>query len=126
EAHLVAADFDHGHRDVIIDDDALVLLAGQNQHRRSSLRPISGGGGPYISEVSLLAAEMSCPAPRPESTPDPACSIIQLYVRPPFGQVSLGIFTGHTLDAWGVKLGKMVKKIVLNRVFRTGSSSPPG
>src|SRR5437879_2871406 len=43
QAHLVTTDFDHGHRDIVVDDNALVLLAGENQHRRSSLGPIALG-----------------------------------------------------------------------------------
>src|SRR5262249_45070378 len=53
QAHLVATDFDDGHRDVVVDDDALVLLAGENQHRRSSLMSKSKGGDPLGSEVPV-------------------------------------------------------------------------
>src|SRR3954447_1029801 len=43
QSHLVTADLDHSDRDVIVDDDALVLLAGENQHRRSPLKVIPAG-----------------------------------------------------------------------------------
>src|SRR5438270_859698 len=42
---LVPADLDHRDRDVVVDDDALVLLAGENQHRRSPLSSCSSRGG---------------------------------------------------------------------------------
>ena len=32
QTHLVTADFHHGDHDVLVDHDALVPLAGQNQH----------------------------------------------------------------------------------------------
>src|ERR1700728_2315299 len=32
ETDLVSTDLDHSHRDVVIDNDALVLFAGENQH----------------------------------------------------------------------------------------------
>src|SRR5579864_7528101 len=32
EPHLVAADLDHGHYDLVVDDHALILLAGHDQH----------------------------------------------------------------------------------------------
>src|SRR5439155_23582744 len=38
QADLVAADLHHGHRDVIVDDDAFVLLPRENQHRLASLQ----------------------------------------------------------------------------------------
>ena len=36
EADLVAADLDHRHGDVIVDDNALVFFSGQYQHCRLS------------------------------------------------------------------------------------------
>src|SRR5512135_333258 len=40
---LVTTDLDDSHRDAIVDYDALVLLAGENQHRRSSLMHFAPG-----------------------------------------------------------------------------------
>src|SRR5262245_41162937 len=57
EAHLITADLDHGNRDVVVDDDALVFLPGENQHRRSSLsrarsaRSIRDGRRPNAHET---------------------------------------------------------------------------
>ena len=48
EANLVAANLDHGHRDIVVDDDALVLLAGENQHRCSSLVLIAFGADRFV------------------------------------------------------------------------------
>src|SRR4051794_33991507 len=43
KSDLVTANLNDGHRDVVVDNDAFVLLAGENQHRRSSLVPIALG-----------------------------------------------------------------------------------
>src|SRR6478672_7129272 len=43
DSHLVPADLNDGHRDIVVDDDALVFLAGENQHCLSSLVPIALG-----------------------------------------------------------------------------------
>ena len=43
QANLVAADLDHCESDLIVDDDAFVLLSRENQHLRSSvgrIRPL--------------------------------------------------------------------------------------
>jgi hypothetical protein len=36
EPNLVATYFDYGDDNVLVDDDALVLLSGQNKHRGSA------------------------------------------------------------------------------------------
>jgi hypothetical protein len=51
ETNLVAANFDHGHRDIVVDDDALVLFAGENQHNISSLVLIAFGADRFFSEL---------------------------------------------------------------------------
>ena len=48
EANLVAANLDHGHRDVVVNDDALVFLAGENQHNFSSLVLIAFGADRFV------------------------------------------------------------------------------
>ena len=47
ETDLVSTDLDHGHRDIVVDDDALVLFAGENQHNISSLVLIAFGADRY-------------------------------------------------------------------------------
>ena len=37
ETHFIAPDLNHSHRDVIADDNTLVFLPGEYQHRCSSL-----------------------------------------------------------------------------------------
>jgi len=55
ESYLITTNLDHRDRDVVVDDDTLVLLSGENQHRRSPqsqaslARPVSHGR--YIFEV---------------------------------------------------------------------------
>jgi hypothetical protein len=51
ETDLVSANFDHGHRDVVVDDDALVLFAGENQHKISSLVLIAFGADRFFSKL---------------------------------------------------------------------------
>ena len=48
ETDLVSTDLDHGHRDIVIDDDALVLFAGENQHNISSLVLIAIGADRFV------------------------------------------------------------------------------
>ena len=48
ETDLVSTDLDHGHRDVVIDNDALVLFAGENQHNYSSLVLIAFGADRFV------------------------------------------------------------------------------
>ena len=48
ETNLVSANLDHGHRDVVVDDDALVLFAGENQHKISSLVLIAFGADRFV------------------------------------------------------------------------------
>ena len=48
ETDLVSTDLDHGHRDVVIDNDALVLFAGENQHNISSLVLIAIGADRFV------------------------------------------------------------------------------
>ena len=48
ETNLVSANLDHGHRDIVVNDDALVLLAGENQHNFSSLVLIAFGADRFV------------------------------------------------------------------------------
>ena len=48
EANLVSTNLDHGHRDIVVDDDALVLFAGENQHNISSLVLIAFGADRFV------------------------------------------------------------------------------
>src|SRR6516165_9471467 len=66
EANLIAANLDHGHRDVVTDDDALVFLAGENQHSGSSLVLIALGADrsrAVSSNYSQGSSECHAPAP---------------------------------------------------------------
>jgi len=61
EADFVPTDLDHGDRDVIVDDDALVFLAGENQHCRSSLVPMMLGTCHPSMWLNLVPGKVGMP-----------------------------------------------------------------
>src|SRR5208337_3251561 len=63
KTNLVTPDLDHGHRDVVVDNDAFVLLAGENQHRRSSLMLVARRA--YHPRIDLTCSQVMAECTRP-------------------------------------------------------------
>ena len=98
ETNLVSANLDHGHRDVVVDDDALVLLAGENQHCRSSLVLIAFGADRLVA-VSGNQVQAKDGVQFACSLGVAHTAFIELYMLKAAGQGDGGIFiSGEMLE----------------------------
>jgi hypothetical protein len=57
QAYLVTANLYHGHRDIVVDDDALVFFSGENQHCRPSLVPVEPGAFRPMLQAEIFPSE---------------------------------------------------------------------